>query len=81
MLIMLNTNPIIDIIMPAVAMPVDAPAFLAFILPITPRTRPVIAVANPKNNHQPTVNVTIPKTMDAIDIPLPGYSIGPGSGG
>lgn len=68
----LNIRAIIDNTIPAVAVPVGAPTSIAFLLPMIPRIKPIIAVINPIPYIAPIVSDTIPSTSDAVTIPLPG---------
>ena len=66
-------RPMIDMTIPAVAIPVGAPTSTAFFLPMIPRIKPTIAVATPTYG---TTSEHMPNTIAAIDIPLPGYDPG-----
>lgn len=54
---------------PATAIPVEAPTVFCFFIAIMPRMRPTTAVAKPAKGR---MRDTIPKTIEAIAIPLPG---------
>ena len=69
---------IIDITIPAVAIPAGIPTSAFFFLPIMPNTRPIIAPATPTYG---TTSEQIPSTIEAIESPCPGGFISGGGGG
>ena len=67
--IMDQASAMIDITIPAVAIPAGIPTSAFFFLPRIPRTRPTMALAIPAYGM---TSEHMPSTMEAIDKPCPG---------